>query len=407
MKKKFLSIIPMVALLASCGSDPMAAVSQTLPNDVEKVDSKADPVLYTRAVDEIFDGMNEMDYEAASYHLSVDYSMSESGSVRGVSISGSARVSGDLYFGFEQAVVEKEKFSYVYLEAKNLTVFSNMNMSQQGPESIAMPSTIDFKNVNFGAYLAETEAGALGILDLSDHALQDGILKLLLDMGYELEGQESGDMYISGANDMLDMFLGEKIKDSNYRPGLVSLNLSELLEAYDALQAKIQDEYVPLSESEIKHPVSFVISEAMGAIDDLFEQVQAYLPMILAAVEPAIGVELEHTALGDLITKSSLAANVSSADLCSKLNIDPSEFPVSGYAGILISVGMDTGANYPVLEELKLAANVSYSMEGLSVSINGHIYFDGSYEDKASIREFTGDVESATDLTDLVIELFM
>ena len=86
------------------------------------------------------------------------------------------------------------------------------------------------------------------------------------------------------------------------------------------------------------------------------------------------------------LDKTSIAINVSSAQIAAALEIPPEYMPVNGVAGLLVSVGMDKGSEDYALEEISLSANVSGSIEEVSFAINGSVSLTALYNEQATMK---------------------
>lgn len=405
MKFKYLSVIPLVCMLASCGSDPMASVSQSLPSDVEQVNSQTEQVKYAAAVEKAIAGFDNLDYYGAMYHLSLNYSVSEVMAGQGMSASVFASVSGDLTFGFETV---SERMIHAYSGAFiKLSNFS-LNFSSVLPEAIKeyypIPEQLNFSNINMAAYIFEGEDGATLYADLSDYNLQNAIQQGLALSGMPEEGKkdEKTGEYVYGINDVMDTLLGERPAGSLYRPGKVSLNLSALLAAYAE-----ENPDAGISQSEIEKPLTFAIEEMKSYVGEALEDIVGYLPMVCAALQPVVGVKTEQALIGEQVVKTSVVMNVSSADIINKFQIPAEQFPVNGYAGLMFSVGTDAGSKYPALEELKLSVNASINQgQGVNASINGSLSLDAHYDEQVELPTLSEqEIKEYNDITEEILDL--
>ena len=380
MKKRLLMVVPVIALLASCGqTDPMDGVRKSLPSDVEAVDSN---IVDQEVIDEyISDAFDEMFYSLeykAVYSLSVDFSLSVNGTNEAGTFSGSSRVKGDILLGYDMDVIENVAYSSIFLKATGLTVESNLSLPDSVKQGMPIPENVSIRNVDLYCYAFESELGAYAFVDLSNHSLQDYAKSTLA-----LSGLEQKEI-----DEMLDSLLGEKIEGTEYRPGLAEIDLTDLLTQIDEVKSKEGEE--PAPKEVLEHPISTILAMGDEEVENLKLTFNQMIGDILPALSPVVGVKYSDEG-GDMLglEKTSIVMNVSSSQIASALEIPAEQMPVQGVAGLLVSVGMDKGSEDYCLDELILSANISGNMEGITFSANGSISLSAAYNDIAVMVTLT------------------
>ena len=379
MKKRLLMVVPVIALLASCGSDPMDAVRKSLPGDVAVVDpGKVDQDVIDEYISDAFEEMfYSLEYKAV-YNLSVDLSFSVNGTNEAGTFSGSSRIKGDITLGYDMVLVEDVAYSSIFLKVSGLTVESNLKLPDAMKEEMPIPESISIRNVDFYAYAFESELGAYAYVDLSNHSLQDYAKTALSLSGIKQEE-------IDG---MLDSLLGEKIEGTEYRPGLAEIDLTDLFTQID--QAKTAQGAEPASEDDLEHPISLLLDLGDSGVEDIKTGFNEMVSDILPALSPVVGVKYSDEG-GEVagLEKTSIVMNVSSSQVAEAIGIPADQMPVQGVAGLLVTVGMDKGSEMYCLEELSLSANVSGNIEGVSFSFNGSVSLTATYNEEATMVTLT------------------
>lgn len=383
MKKRLLMVVPVLALLTSCGeTDPMEAVRKTLPDDVSVVDpAKEEEGVVEGYIDDAFKEMLNVSEMRSVYHLAADLSVSTSVAVENVTYGGNVRLKGDLYFGFETVTVEEKSYSSLFLDLNNFTLNSHLNLPDEVKEKMPIPEDISFNNVNLFVYATESEDGTVAYFDLSNHVLQDYI-KTELDLTEMPEEQ---------IETTLDSLLGEKIEGSEYRPGFAFVDVTKLLE--DINEARVAKGAQAMEEQEMLHPITAILTFAQEFVGQIETNMNEFISEFLPYVSPIVGIKTTEISEGEEgLDKTSIAINVSSAQIADALKIPAAQFPINGVAGLLVSVGMDKGSEDYALEEISLSANVSGSIEEVSFAINGSVSLTALYNEQATMEEL-GEIE--------------
>ena len=383
MKKRLLMIVPVLALLTSCGeADPMEAVRKTLPDDVSVVDpAKEEEGVVEGYIDDAFKEMLNVSEMRSVYHLAADLSVSTSVAVENVTYGGNVRLKGDLYFGFETVTVEEKSYSSLFLDLNNFTLNSHLNLPDEVKEKMPIPEDIAFNNVNLFVYATESEDGTVAYFDLSNPVLQDYI-KAELDLT---------EMPKEQIETTLDSLLGEKIEGSEYRPGLALVDVTKLLE--DINEARVAEGAQAMEEQEMLHPITAILTFAQEFVGQIETNMNEFVSEFLPYVSPIVGIKTTEISEGEEgLDKTSIAINVSSAQIADALKIPAAQFPINGVAGLLVSVGMDKGSEDYALEEISLSANVSGSIEEVSFAINGSVSLTALYNEQATMEEL-GEIE--------------
>lgn len=401
MKRRLLMVVPVIALLAGCGkTDPMAEVSKSLPGDVVEVNPNQ---VEQDVIDEyISDAFNEMFYSLeykAVYNLSVDLSLSLNGATEAGAFTGSARVKGDIAIGYDSVIKEEVPYSSVFLKVSGLTVESNISLPDSMKQEMSVPENISIKDVDLFAYGFESELGAYGFVDLSNHSLQDAAKNALVSSGFKEED----------INKYLDTLLGEKTQGSEYRPGLAAIDLVDLFTQIDNYRASQGAE--PASEDVLQHPITNLLSMGDTEMESIKIDFNELMKDILPALSPVVGTKYSVES-DDVVglEKTSIVMNVNSSQVAAAMGISENQMPINGVAGLLVSVGIDKGSENYALEELSLSANLSGNMEGFSFLFNGSLSLNVLYNDQATM-ETLSEAQMSTyrpitnELTQLIISL--
>ena len=383
MKKRLLMVVPILALLTSCGeTDPMDAVRKSLPDDVSVVDSaKEGEGVVEEYIDDAFKEMLNISEIRSVYHLAADLSVSTSVVVENATYGGNVRLKGDLYFGFETVTVDEKSYSSLFLDLDNFTLNSHINLPDEVKLKMPIPEDIAFNDVSLFAYATELEDGAVAYFDLSDHEIQNYAKTVLEANGLTEEQIES----------TLDSLLGEKIEGSEYRPGFALVNVTNLLESIN--EARVAKGAEAMEEQEMLHPITAILTFAQEFVGQIETSMNEFVSEFLPVVSPIVGVKMTEAGEGvEGLDKTSIAINVSSAQIAAALEIPPEYMPVNGVAGLLVSVGMDKGSEDYALEEISLSANVSGAIEETSFAINGSVSLTALYNEQATMQE-VGEIE--------------
>lgn len=392
MRKRIFTMIPLVALLASCGSapDPLAAVAKQLPSDVTPVSTSTpeQQETYSRALNKVMEGITTFDFSKSVYELSLGLSVSVSGSYQGVAFSGSVGLSGSVTVGFDQYEENEEIYSRMFMSVDNLSFTANINLPSAMLERmpVTIPTRMNY-SLKFAEYIEETPSGTFVYADYSDHGLQDIIKKFV-----EINVEEAKDI-----EDALDAILGEK-GVSGYRPGLAKINLSSILpEIYQDMTNKA------LPPAIANKPISYAMDMMGDSIEEFLSKAGDMLPAIVELASPYVGVQSNGNELG----KVTAVFNVNVASLIQQAGGDPSQVPVSGVFGLLVSVGTDHGSTVPVLEQLDLSANMTVSLQGFTIGVNGSLAFNAYFGSQAEAKYEDGgdDKSSYVDVTSVIADL--
>jgi hypothetical protein len=378
MKKRLLMVVPVLALLASCGeTDPMEAVRKSLPEDVSVVDpAKEGESVVEEYIDDAFKEMLNISEIRSVYHLAADLSVSTSVVVENVTYGGNVRLKGDLYFGFETVTEEEKSYSSLFLDLDNFTLNSHLNLPDEVKEKMPIPEDIAFNDVSLFAYATELEDGTVAYFDLSNPVLQDYIKT-------ELALTEMPEEQIETT---LDSILGEKIEGSEYRPGLALVDVTKLLESIN--EARVAKGAQAMEEQEMLHPITAILTFAQEFVGQIETNMNEFVSEFLPYVSPIVGIKTTEISEGEEgLDKTSIAINVSSAQIAAALEIPPEYMPVNGVAGLLVSVGMDKGSEDYALEEISLSANVSGTIEEVSFAINGSVSLTATYNEQAEMKK--------------------
>lgn len=378
MKKRLLMVVPLLALLTSCGeTDPMDAVRKTLPDDVSVVDPATEEAgVVEEYIDDAFKEMLNISEIRSVYHLAADLSVLTSVVVENATYGGNVRLKGDLYFGFETVTVDEKSYSSIFLDLDKLTLNSHLNLPDKVKEKMPIPEDIAFNDVSLFAYATELEDGTVAYFDLSNHVLQDYIkTELVLNKMTEEQIETT-----------LDSLLGEKIEGSDYRPGLALIDVTSLLESIN--EARVAEGAEAMEEQEMLLPITAILTFAQEFVGQIETSMNEFVSEFLPFVSPIVGIKTTETSGGvEGLDKTSIAINVSSDQIAAALEIPAEQMPINGVAGLLISVGMDKGSEDYALEEISLSANVSGAIEEVSFAVNGSVSLTALYNEQATMEE--------------------
>lgn len=389
MRKRIFTMIPLVALLASCGSapDPLAAVAKQLPGDVTPVSTSTpeQQETYSRALNKVMEGITTFDFSKSVYELSLGLNVSVSGSYQGVAFSGSVGLRGSVTVGFDQHKESEETYSSMFMSVDNLSFTANINLPSDMLER--MPFTFPTSmscGLKFAEYIEETPSGTFVYADYSDRGLQDIIAKVI-----GMNAEEAKDI-----EDTLDAILGEK-DGSGYRPGLAKINFTTLL---PEIYQDMTNEALPPAIAN--KPISYAMDMMGNSIEEFLSKAGDMLPAIVEIVNPYVGVQYN----GNELDKVTAVFNVNVASLIQQAGGDPSSVPVSGVFGLLVSVGTDHGSKVPVLETLELSANMSVATENFTVGLNGNLAFNAYFGSQANVKHVSNP-SSYVDVTSVITDL--
>ena len=400
MKKRLLLVLPIVAFLVGCGeTDPMAEVSKSLPDDVEKVDpEKAEEGEIAEYVSDTVNGFFNFSEEKVVYNLSIDLNVSVNGKEGNDSYSATTYIKGGIGLGYEVMEYESVEYGAMFVNITDLTVRLNLNLPAAAKEKMPIPENVSLSNVNLFAYVAETPEGALGFIDLSDHTIQDFIKSTII----------ANDIPEIFADGILDSVLGEKEEGSQYRPGKVLVNVSHILE--EISKSRVAEGAEPFDEKLINHPVLYLLSMGISELAEVQENYGMLVSAFLPAFGPIVGIKEDTPAdpsemVG--LDKIALVLNISSGKVCELLGIQPEQLPVSGVAGLLLTVGMEKGEEIGyALEELALSANLTIKTEESDIHVNGSLGLDCAYNDVAEMIGISAEEYATyTDATEAVLSI--
>ena len=424
MKKRYLLTLPLVALLASCGAgqDAAAKVKQSLPKEETVVSSEDEH--YADYVDEIVNGVLNMAFSGVMYEARIDLDVSAKAPYyyeeTSKTLSEKISVHGDFKFGFQANDLDGTDF---YLGFENLSLNvdltlpheyvvvdeeGNPKVDEDGYEQYAM----EFINIKFaGSKLyasllgTETAEGAIIYGDCSSHALQEVLIKAITKALLFVEMP----MNIS-AETMLDLLIGPRpyITDeegfpvlddddniqytSEYRKGKFKLNVSEFL---DDINSTIEEEEDKIPAAIVANPFSYGLFLAkMELYNVVSEELPSILPMI-SAMLPALGGKV-GTVLDEegKLTEGSLLLNTSVKDACKKLGMpeeDIKNIPVSGNAGVVITVGTNNGSEGLAFEHLGLASEMKVSQDRGSASLSLSVKVNAVYNDQVEFPSISAE----------------
>ena len=383
MKIKHLFVLPLVALLASCGNEGAKAypVDQKLPEDLQVVESEDDAYAYVE--DKIVTSIFNFNEEDAAYHLAIDANISYSQSPMAVK----GAVKGDVYFAYE-GLEGGIHDAYLFVQGLDL------NLKVTVPTENNKTRTLSFvgKGVDFTLYYVEslvddTYVTTDAYLDLSDEGLQDLVYSVLNTMGY-IESREMFDqmlLFLFGADN----------------PGYLHIDVSDVLYSVNKkLKADwdAEQELLPPEEREeypgtLGYFADAPFSTAFGLLKyylsqwlaGQFQEIKGTILQIIPMIGATIAVNPENYRK-EGFSSASLLLNGSAKGIAEKLGASKEDLKYIPDVrfGLLVSVGNETGADSFALQELKLGLDIKNMEvdEGVKVSVQAQLSLECSYNDE-------------------------
>ena len=398
MKKRILLVLPLAALATGCGeADPMESVKKTLPEDVEVVEKDEDHKdIIAEYIDDAFVDLVNVSDEIAVYHLSIDLSLSVNGQMgEGMYYSGSSTMKGDLLFGYGTAYIEDKPYTSAFIKLSHFTVNETIHLPQAMKEEMPIPENMSLNDVNLYVYATESEEGTFAYVDLSDETIQN-YAKLILGMNG----------YTGDEDEILDSLLGKKDEETGYRPGLAEVNVSQLIKMFDDANPY----HEPLPQQMIDQPLSYFLTMGKAEAEGLKTDMSGIAETVLEFITPDVGVKYSETSDPSemaAIESVSIAANVRSSQIATALGVTDADLPVHGVAGLLITVGDETGSDGYALQQLSLSANMYGNIEGFNFSFNGSLNLEAAYNELAElIVPLPAELELYSDVTEGIYHLY-
>ena len=387
MKLKHLFTLPLVALLASCdkgGATPYK-VAQSMPDDVDIVASKTaegEPSdEYAEYLDDLVDGILNVDFAQASYRLHVDgsYSMSED------EMSTKESFKGDIVLAYAEGENETHNM-YLALEDFSFSYKMTINYSQ-GKETYSFSG----KGLDLQLFVVESGTNCDLYADLSDKELQDCVFNVL-KQNEMIETREQFD-------GMLEYLLGEG------NPGYLHIDATsvltrvdgELEEAWNEEQAQLPEEertpYQSMIAPFVTSPVTMLLGMGRNYFDefvagDEFKEYMGMVEMYLPLVQPALGVKYEDVSETEqVLSKVSICYNGSLKDVMKAAGA-PAEaldnVPNVRF-GLTVSVGDENGSEGYALQELGVGVDFGISDRYQTMSIKANASLECHYGEQAVI----------------------
>ena len=397
MKFKYLITLPLVAVLASCGTSRSAAekVNQKLPSDVKKV--AADDEAYQDYINAAIDsGLgNLLSFDDTLYHLRVDFDGKLNLKSEQVKSNNNASVHGDVYLGWNVLSTEDDDYFFAYVGVKDFTVKAHVEYPVFDEETEALVNTnydFNYKNLSLQVFYEELPGvGALAFIDLSNHGVQDLLKQALVLAGLPEESTVDPETEepVIGYKDILDLVLGTAEEGETYRPGYSYINISQILQAVTEPEGD-DGEYTDEQLYTFAHPLPLIMMEAFEEAYESIAEVAQIAKFVLPSLEPTVGAKVDAEGNPE---KISIVYNSTVKDVVKKFageDYDASELPVSGNFGIKYTVGTNNGSEELCLEELVVAFYGNVTTEDEDVVANGSIdaklALDVHYGDQAQIE---------------------
>lgn len=370
--KKFITV-PMIALLASCGTQTGEQVSkrviQRLPEDVVQVE---DDEKSQGLIDEFVKGVSRFTLEDALYSGHVGVELSASGKILNLAVKEYAKLDATVLAGFKKyAQTEGENPVDLYrgyiglsdLDVKASLQIPTVNQSEaeESPSLQVKTVEVDLQDISLSMYYYETADGSKLYVDMSDTRIQDLVTTVATAAGMS-----------SMIDTYLDSILGAKEEGQQYRPGKFYIDVTNIINSYLTEKyagSEIPSEYLDV----IKHPFKFLSDALVDRITSAFtEEVIGNVVETIKGLKPTVGAKYDE----EKLSKVSLVWNSTVKNAVKEIGGDSSvQLPVSGSFGLEISVGNEHGSKALVLQELLAKADIKSSVnnEMAKLSISGAV----------------------------------
>ena len=388
MKFKYLITLPMVALLASCGTQPeqvSARVKQKLPEDVVEV---SDAEKSSSLVEEAVRSVSRFTLEDAMYNAQYSAEVSGSGKLMNFSVRESAQANLSVSLGFEKYdqtdAEEPEDLFRGYIGVTDLDIHGSVQVPQvkekvtrkEAPEYELKTYELDVDDVTLPMYYIETDDETDLYINASSSKLQDLIVTVAGISGMDEDS-------IDG---MLDLVLGELPEGQQYRPGKLYLNVTSIMNG--VLNEMFKETGVPAQFLEIaKHPFKFASSYLTGMLASVFTEANIEaVTGVIESLKPTIGAKYDEK---EALSKVSLVWNSTYKNAIKKMGGDPSEMPISGSFGLLVSAGTENGSKELALQEVQAKMDLKGPFESemgkLTISSKIDMDLSASYGELAVV----------------------
>jgi hypothetical protein len=396
MNKKLLFTMPLVALLASCGSiggnsvpDEKEKTRVDLPAGGESIspdsEEKADD--YQRAIESFFGGVlatvdNDVIEIDTTFNVAVDKIEF------GQDATGKVEANGELDIFL--AMPTEEKYTHAEIDVKNL----NLTVSGLGETGISVT------NLNFSLYYEvatkDEEVGAAAYLfgDFSDPSVRRNLKSIFATLaGQDIPDEQfnaifatifgTGKVYV-GVQTLIDTFSGSE---------------EVVIEPVGLIGEPVVDEPV---EEEVADPD--YLREYLLLARESYSSLLAYIPVIVSSIEKLPDMVVYKDAAGS-ISEVGLALNEDVTDsIASGISIIPGQTPSEeqpvesniekALVGAAILVGNKNGSTNASLESIKAKAIVNQK-QGVQ-----------SFEEVNIGFKYNSSVSKTVGLTDSQIETF-
>lgn len=370
--KKFITV-PMIALLASCGTQTGEQVSkrviQRLPEDVVQVE---DDEKSQGLIDEFVKGVSRFTLEDALYSGHIGAELSASGKVTNFNLKEYAKLDATVLAGFKKyAQTEEENPVDLYrgyiglsdLDIKASLQIPTVNQSgtEEGQSLKVQTVEVDLQDISLSMYYYETADAAKLYVDMSDTRIQDLVTTVATAAGMS-----------SMVDTFLDGVLGAKPEGQKYRPGKFNIDVTNVIDRY--LKSKYEESEIPAEYLDaIKHPFKFLNDALVDKITSAFtEDVIGRVVETIENLKPAVGAKYDE----DNLSKVSLVWNSTVKNAIKEIGGDSSvQLPVSGSFGLEISVGKEHGSKALALQELLAKADIKGSVNNGTgrISVSGKV----------------------------------
>ena len=388
--KKFITV-PMIALLASCGTQTGEQVSkrviQRLPEDVVQVE---DDEKSQGLIDEFVKGVSRFTLEDALYSGHVGAELSASGKVTNFNLKEYAKLDATVLAGFKKyAQTEGENPIDLYrgyiglsdLDVKASLQIPGVSQSGEGetPSLKVQTVEVDLQDISLSMYYYETADAAKLYVNMSDTRIQDLVTTVATAAGMS-----------SMVDTILDSILGAKEEGQQYRPGKFYIDVTNVIDRY--LKSKYEEGEIPAEYLDvIKHPFKFLNDALVDRITSAFtEEVIGKVVETIENLKPAVGAKYDDQ---ENLSKVSLVWNSTVKNAIKEIGGDSSvQLPVSGSFGLEISVGNEHGSKALALQELLAKADIKGSVNNgtgrISVSGAVDVECEAYYGEQAVVPAF-------------------
>lgn len=339
--KKYLLTLPLVAILASCGTTKVETnpgaekVRQKLPEGIVEVDK--DDMRYNKLYDEAYIGLFNFNYKSFQFEVNLDASVA----IKVDGVTQKVAVKGGITFGSKYDIASD--CYYTALSVENFTV------KVDTPEI-----KLDLENVNIDAYMVTNQKESNIYLDLSDPKIKSTVVNVL------------------GINEQMWTYLfGENSKGH--------LNFTKFLTEIDQSHAE-EEGYEPFDELLKRSPIEYLLT----FLETNVSPYALYLPYFTESLQK-MGLQIGVPEGEESPRQIALLLNTTFDKINSLIPGDVLKPLGKSNVGMMVTVGKDVGVDEFVLEALSAGVYIDKKIEGVGVKLDASVNAEACYEDEVML----------------------